>query len=205
MLYFTRTLNLKNARFSSKLMDKNPQSLLLSIRKNVPDNWTKIGYTFSFLKYIPNKRSGKKRIKSQIVRVTICLFKNIADYRWWLPVTYIIHFSGKTFNIFIVNGDRIIFFEEHFKRWLFVIIYFTQTSFILVMRLWYIQISGFITITRLDKSMYRAIFASAYVFLVAFLQISVICFKIVSLLTNLTPSNFSQSLFFMPYSLTLKF
>ena len=45
--------------------------VFLTIRRNVPDNWTKIGYTFRPVKYRPNKRSGKRRIKSQIVRVTI--------------------------------------------------------------------------------------------------------------------------------------
>ena len=39
--------------------------------KNVPDNWTKIGYTLGPVKYRPNKRSGELRIKSQIVRMTI--------------------------------------------------------------------------------------------------------------------------------------
>ena len=43
---------------------------LLTITKNVPDNWTKIGYTFGPMKCWPNKRSGKLRIKSQIVRAT---------------------------------------------------------------------------------------------------------------------------------------
>ena len=78
--------------------------------KNVPDNWTKIGYTLGPVKYRPNMRSGKLRIKSQIVRVTIFLCKNIADYRWWQPVTYFIHFTGETLNISIVDRDRTIFF-----------------------------------------------------------------------------------------------
>ena len=51
-----------------------------TIRKNAPDNWTKIGYTFGPMKYRPNKRSGKLRIKSQIVWVAIFLCKNIDDY-----------------------------------------------------------------------------------------------------------------------------
>ena len=50
-----------------------------SIRENVPDNWIKIGYSFGLVKYRPNKRSGKLKIKSQIVRVTIFLCKNIDD------------------------------------------------------------------------------------------------------------------------------
>ena len=46
-----------------------------TIRKNAPNNWNKIGYTFGPLKYRPNKRSGKLKIKSQIVRVTIFCVK----------------------------------------------------------------------------------------------------------------------------------
>ena len=53
--------------------------LFVTIRKNVPDNWTKIGYTFRPVKYRPNKRSGKLRIKSQIVRVTISKLLLAAD------------------------------------------------------------------------------------------------------------------------------
>lgn len=37
--------------------------VFVSFKENVPDNWTKIGYTFGTVKCRPNK--------SQIVRVTI--------------------------------------------------------------------------------------------------------------------------------------
>ena len=40
------------------------------------------GYTLGLVKYRPNKRSGKLTIELQIIRLTIFLFKNIADYRW---------------------------------------------------------------------------------------------------------------------------
>ena len=56
----------------------------------------------------------------------------------------------------------------------------------------------------LDKSMYEAILASAEIFLLAFLiQIPVICFSNVSSMSNLTASNFSNSLIFMSHSFTL--
>ena len=58
------------------------RKVFVTIRKNVPDNWTKVGYTFGPVKYRPNKRPGKLRIKSQIARVAIFLCKNITDYRW---------------------------------------------------------------------------------------------------------------------------
>ena len=53
------------------------QRLQGTIRKNVPDNWTKIGYTFGPWKYRRNKRSEKLRIKSQIVKVTIFCVKTL--------------------------------------------------------------------------------------------------------------------------------
>ena len=56
---------------------------------------------------------------------------------------------------------------------------------------------------RLDKSMYGAILVSAQFFLQAFLQILLICFSNVNLLSNLTLSNFSHSRIFMSYSFTL--
>ena len=62
---------------------------------------------------------------------------------------------------------------------------------------------AFMTMRRLYKSMYGAILAYAYIFLLKFLQSSVIFFSNVCLLSSLTLSNFSHSLFFMPYSLTL--
>ena len=43
---------------------------------------------------------------------------------------------------------------------------------------------------RLDKSMHGAIPTSAYIFLLAFQQISLICFSNVSSLSNFTPSIF---------------
>ena len=46
----------------------------VTISKNIPGKWTKIGYNFDSVKYRPNKRSGKL---PQIVRVTISLCKNI--------------------------------------------------------------------------------------------------------------------------------
>ena len=48
------------------------------------------------------------------------------------------------------------------------------------------------TMRRLDKSMYGVVLASANIFLLAFLQISVICFSNTSLLSNLTPSRASK-------------
>ena len=84
--------------------------VFVAIRKNVPDNWTKIWYTFGPVKYRPNKRSGKLRIKSQIVKVAIFLRKNIVYYSWWQLNTYFIHFNGETLNISIVNGDKTTFF-----------------------------------------------------------------------------------------------
>ena len=61
----------------------------------------------------------------------------------------------------------------------------------------------FMTMSRLARSMYGAILASTYIFVLPFPQISVTCFSNVSLLSNLTPSYFSHSRFFMSYSLTL--
>ena len=49
--------------------------VFVTIKKNIPDNWTKIGYAFGPVKYRPNRRSGKLRIKSQIVKVTIFCVK----------------------------------------------------------------------------------------------------------------------------------
>ena len=49
--------------------------VFVNIKNNVPDNWTKIGYNFGPVKYRPNKRSEKLRIKAQIVRVTIFCVK----------------------------------------------------------------------------------------------------------------------------------
>ena len=51
----------------------------VTIRNNAAGNRTKIVYAFGPVKYRPNKRSGKLRIKSQILRVTNFLSKNIAD------------------------------------------------------------------------------------------------------------------------------
>ena len=115
--------------FNPVLKNTKMWQVFVTISKNIPDNWTKIGYTFGLVKHRPNKRSGKVRIKSQIVRVTTFLCKNIADCRWWQPITYFTHFSGETLSFSIVNGDRTIFSSEHFKRWVFIIIYNTQTSF----------------------------------------------------------------------------
>ena len=56
--------------------------------------------------------------------------------------------------------------------------------------------NAFMTMRRLDKSMYGAILAGVLIFLLDFLQISVKCFSNVSLFLNFTPSNFSQSPFF---------
>ena len=49
--------------------------VFVTIRKNVPNNWAKIGYTFGLVKYGPSNRSGKLRIKLQIVRVTTFFVK----------------------------------------------------------------------------------------------------------------------------------
>ena len=46
-----------------------------TIRKNVPGDWTKVEYTFDPVKWRANKRSGKLKIKSQIVTVTIFCVK----------------------------------------------------------------------------------------------------------------------------------
>ena len=102
----------------------------------------------------PTKRSGKLRIKSQIVRVAN------------------IQISGQELNCELKKA--------------------------------------FMIMHCLDKSMYGVILMlvhkfSAYVFLLAFLQILVICFSNVSSLPNLTPSNFSHSQFFMSCSRSYKF
>ena len=56
--------------FNPVLKNTKMWQVFVTISKNIPDNWTKIGYTFGLVKHRPNKRSGKVRIKSQIVRVT---------------------------------------------------------------------------------------------------------------------------------------
>ena len=66
--------------FRENELSSNYKVSFETIRKNAPDNWTKIGYTFGPMKYRPNKRSGKLRIKSQIVWVAIFWCKNIDDY-----------------------------------------------------------------------------------------------------------------------------
>ena len=65
--------------FNPVFKNTKTRKIFITIRKSAPDNWTKIGYTFGPVKYRPNKRSRKLRIKSQIVRVTIFLCKNITD------------------------------------------------------------------------------------------------------------------------------
>ena len=99
------------------------------------------------------------------------------------------------------------------KRWWFIIIIRRHLSwslfiFLFFMRLWHIRISGQYLKCGLKEALIsscRERFLLVHKFFVlVFLQISVTCFSNFSLFSNMTPSNFSHSLFFISYSLTLK-
>lgn len=86
--------------------------------------------------------------------------------------------------------------------------------FLFVVRLWHIQITrqwlncklkkAFMTMGRLVMCcLVRSDSCQCINFLLAFLRTSAFCLSRVSLLSNLKPSNFSHSLFFMLFSLTL--
>ena len=106
--------------------------VFVTIRKNVPDNWTKMRYTKSILK-------------------DDCL------------------------PLYIIR-----------KQSLFI--------FLFVVRLWHIQISGQSLNWELTK---------AFMTNISFFYKYQLFFSNVILLSNLTPSNISHSLFFISYSLTL--
>ena len=99
----------------------------LTIRNNVPDNCINIGYNIGPVKCRPNKRSGKLRIKSQIVWVRFFLCKvllttgkdsplltlYISSARHWVHLSWIETETSFSKGIW----------------WLFISIYYTQTSF----------------------------------------------------------------------------
>ena len=112
----------KNFRFPSfKPVFKNAKNRYVfgTIRKNAPNNWTKIGYTFGRLKYRRNKRSAKLKIKSQIVRVTIFCVK-----KCWLEVVIV------RYLFYIIQWSEIEYlYREDRTISLFIIIYYMQSIF----------------------------------------------------------------------------
>ena len=84
-------------------------------------------WTFGPLKYRPNKRSGKLKIKSQIVRVTIFCVKILLTRGGDSPLL-ILYISVIRHWVFLSWRQNYLFLE-HFKRWLFIIMYYMQSIF----------------------------------------------------------------------------
>ena len=75
--YFAKSAGtvLKFPFFNPVFKNTKIKQVFLAIKNNAPGNWTKIGYTFFPVKYRLRKRSGKLRIQSQVVRVTLSCIK----------------------------------------------------------------------------------------------------------------------------------